>query len=169
MVSLVSWLPYFPSYTYLRFSIHFPHLQPKEKKWFILCLGSCSMQNVALSLISHIPWLFLMFSYRIATLPSATRSSWPWNYCGEFPDPAEVLFMMLSLCTCLPLSFASLQPFAAMAWPKFLTLSLCQPTTGRDTLNKPSVLILYNIWYVFVRAVFYDSLKWRHEHLGNRM
>lgn len=74
MLNLVSWFPCFPSFIYLRsFSINFPFLQPKEK--VTLCLGNGPILIVALSLISHSLWLFLMFSYCIVIPPSASKLS----------------------------------------------------------------------------------------------
>lgn len=149
ILSSVNGLPYFPSYTFLSVSIYFTLLQPKENKRFLLCLGSCSVESVALSVISHILWLFLMFSYCIVTPPSAARSSWPRMTMVSFLTLPKG-FAWCALCTRLPPSFAALQPFASIPWPKCLSLSWYQPTAGRDTLNKPSGWIRYHIWFACV-------------------
>lgn len=74
MLNLISWLPCFPFCIYLRsFSSNFLFFKPKEKVTLCLCNGLIFI--VALSLISHILWLFWIFSYCIVILPSASKLS----------------------------------------------------------------------------------------------
>lgn len=98
-----------------------------------------------------------MFSYCLISPLSASKSSLHWNYLGECLDRAELFCMKqhphsdpASLCL-LCLCSHSLPSFSPPSWVYGTqVLSWCRPTAGKDTLNKPCVLVHCNIWFVCV-------------------